>query len=348
MKPITDVGIVGYGAYVPIYRIKAEEIARVWGEVSDSLPIEEKSVIGPDEDTVTIAVEAARYALMRGQINPSELGAVYVGTESKPYAVKPSGTIVAEAIGATPSVMTADYEFACKAGTEAFQTCIGLVGSQMTKYAMAIGVDTAQGRPADALEYTAACGGAAFIFGKRSSETVAYVEGTYSYVTDTPDFWRREHQFYPQHTGRFTGDPAYFNQTISAGSGLMKDLGLRPEDCDYAVFHQPNARFPLRAAKSLGFPMDKVKPGLLSPVIGNTYAGSSPMGLAAVLDVASPGDRIMMVSYGSGAGSDAFSFIVQAGALPKRDLAPKVGSLISRRQYIDYALYAKYRDKIKI
>ncbi len=347
MKPITDVGIVGYGAYVPIYRIKAEEIARVWGKNSERLPIDEKAVIGPDEDTITIAVESARYALKRAQIRPNELGAVYVGTESKPYAVKPSGTIVAEAIGATPTVMTADYEFACKAGTEAFQTCIGLVGSQMVRYAMAVGVDTAQGRPADELEYTAACGGAAFIFGRRSSETLAYVEATYSYVTDTPDFWRREHQFYPRHAGRFTGDPAYFNQTISAGNGLMKEMGLRPEDVDYAVLHQPNAKFPTEAAKKLGFPIEKVKPGLLSPSIGNTYAGSSPMGLAATLDVAEPGDRILVVSYGSGAGSDAFSLIVQAGVVPKRDLAPKMGTLISRKRYIDYAVYARFRDKIK-
>jgi hydroxymethylglutaryl-CoA synthase len=347
LKPIQQVGIVGYGAYIPRYRIKAAEIARVWGVAGDRFPIDEKAVVGLDEDTITIAVEAAKYALKRARIEPSELGAVYVGTESKPYAVKPSGTVVAEAIGATPNVLTADYEFACKAGTEAFQTCIALASSGMVRYGMAVGVDTAQGRPGDELEYTAACGGAAFIFGLRSENTLALVEGTYSYVTDTSDFWRRDGEFYPCHAGRFTGDPAYFRQIKSAATGLMKELQLQPGDFDYAVFHQPNAKFPSSVAKDLGFSTEKIKPGLLSPVIGNTYAGSSPMGLAATLDSAKPGQRILMVSYGSGAGSDAFSFVVQNCVAEKRDLAPGVWSMVDRKKYIDYALYARHRRKIQ-
>ncbi|MCK4399720.1 hydroxymethylglutaryl-CoA synthase, partial [Candidatus Bathyarchaeota archaeon] len=104
MKTARQVGIVGYGAYVPIYRLEASEVNRVWG--GDGAPVEEKSVVAPDEDTVTISVEAAKQAVRRSGIDPSEIGAVYVGTESKPYAVKPSGTIVAEAIGATPNVST--------------------------------------------------------------------------------------------------------------------------------------------------------------------------------------------------------------------------------------------------
>jgi hypothetical protein len=60
----------------------------------------------------------------------------------------------------------------------------------MGRYAMAIGMDTAQGKPGDALEYTAGAGGAAFIVGP-ADEALAVIHGSYSYVTDTPDFWRR-------------------------------------------------------------------------------------------------------------------------------------------------------------
>jgi hydroxymethylglutaryl-CoA synthase len=346
MKPVNDVGIVGYGPYLPIYRIKDSEIGRVWGRL-EAFPVEEKAVAGLDEDAVTMSVEAAKNALRRAGINPKEIGAVFVGTESNPYAVKPSSTIVAEAIGATPSVLAANYEFACKAGTEAFQTCIGLVGSKMIKYGLAACVDTAQGRPGDELEYTAASGAAAFIFGLKSNETVAYIEASYSYVTDTPDFWRRDLQQFPQHGGAFTGEPAYFKHIYNAGKNLMDELGYKPQDFNYAVFHQPNSRFPVKVGQKLGFPLDKLKPGLLSPQIGNIYAGSSPLGLAAVLDVAKPGERILMVSYGSGAGSDAFSIIVQDAILSKRKLAPRVQEFIDRKIYIDYALYARFRGKIK-
>jgi len=344
MRTINAVGIVGYGAYIPMNRLRASEINRVWG--GSGTPIEEKSVVSMDEDAVTISVESARYAVKRAGIDPREIGAVYVGTESKPYAVKPCGTIVAEAIGATPSTTAADYEFACKAGTEAFQTCIGLVSSGMMRYAMAIGADTAQGRPADALEYTAACGGAAFIFGRKSEETLADLEGSYSYVTDTPDFWRREREMYPRHGSRFTGEPAYFRHVIGAAKGLMGEMGAEAADFTYAVFHQPNTKFPIKAAKTLGFGMDALKPGLIVPYIGNTYAGSTPLGLAATLDVAQPGDRILAVSYGSGAGSDAFSFVVKEAIGRARNPEPPVSAFIGRKQYIDYSLYSKLRGKI--
>lgn len=344
MKTASTVGIVGYGAYIPMNRLRASEVNRVWG--GSSTPIEEKSVTSLDEDTITIAVECARYAVKKARVNPEDIGAVYVGTESKPYAVKPCGTIVAEAVGATPNVMAADYEFACKAGTEAFQNCIGLVSSGMVRYAMAIGADTAQGRPADALEYTAACGGAAYIFGRKPDRTIADLEGSYSFVTDTPDFWRRGREMYPRHGSRFTGEPAYFRHVIGAAKGLMAEFGMEPGDFTYVVFHQPNTKFPIKAARALGFGMDAIKPGLIVPFVGNTYAGSTLLGLAATLDIANPGDRILAVSYGSGAGSDAFSFVVQNAITNDRRLDPPVSTFISRKHYIDYSMYSKLRGKL--
>jgi hydroxymethylglutaryl-CoA synthase len=155
LKPIRDVGIVGYGAYIPRYRLPAREVARVWKAGTGGLSIEEKAVAGLDEDVITMSIEAARNALGRADIDPTEIRAVWVGSESHPYAVKPTSTVVAESIGATPHTQAADWEFACKAGTEAMQAAIGFVGSDMAHFALAIGMDTAQGRPGDPLEYTA-------------------------------------------------------------------------------------------------------------------------------------------------------------------------------------------------
>jgi hydroxymethylglutaryl-CoA synthase len=342
-----DVGIVGYGVYIPRYRIRVEDIARVWGEdparIKHGLMVYEKSVPGPDEDTSTISVEAARNAVKQAGINPKDIGAIYVGSESHPYAVKPTATVVAEAIEATPHLTAADYEFACKGGTAGIQACMGAVEAGMMKYGMAIGADTAQGAPGDPLEYTAAAGGAAFIIGKNGGETVAAIEGTYSYTTDTPDFWRRDGKAYPRHGGRFTGKPAYFKHVLSAAHGLLRELDLAPEDFAYATFHQPNGKFPLQVAEELGFKREQVLPGLLAPFIGNTYSGASLLGLAAILERAKPGDRVLVVSYGSGAGSDAFSVVVRDAVEGKRDSAPKVVDYIGKKIYIDYPTYAKYR-----
>ena len=344
-----DVGIVGYGAYIPRYRIKAESIAGTWGADAENykrgLQLKEKSVPGLDQDTITLSVEAARYALKRAGIDGSRIGAAYVGSESHPYAVKPTGTILAEAIGATPECHTADFEFACKAGTEAMYAVYAQVSAGLIEYGLGVGGDTSQGAPGDALEYSASAGAAAFIFGKE--KILARVDATYAFMTDTPDFWRREHEHYPQHAGRFTGEPAYFKHTLGAANGIMDKTGLKPEDFTFAVFHQPNGKFPMAAGKRLGFPKEKIETGWLVPWLGNTYSGASPLGLSAILDVAKPGDRILMVSFGSGAGSDAFVFTIQDGIQDVQNIAPKTRPQLDENKiYLDYGRYAKFRGKI--
>lgn len=345
-----NVGLVSYGAYIPQYRIKIEEIAKVWGNDPDSikngLGVVEKSLPDTDEDTVTIAVEAARHAIDRAGVNPDDIEAIFTGSESHPYAVKPTSTIVAEAIGATPNLTAADFQFACKAGTAAIQAIMGMVDSGMIKLGLAIGSDVSQGAPGDALEYTAAAGGVAYIIGK--NDLVAKINGTYSFTTDTPDFWRREGMPYPEHGGRFTGEPAYFKHVTSAASTLMEKMGTKPSNYNYAIFHQPNAKFPVRVAKTLGFSSEQIKPGLVVPRLGNTYSGSCMMGLAATLDTAKPGEHILVTAFGSGAGSDAFDIEVTDRILEIRDGAPSVERLLANPIYVDYATYAKHKGKIKL
>jgi hydroxymethylglutaryl-CoA synthase len=344
-----DAGIVSYGAYVPRYRITPTEIGRVWGVDGESmgqgLNVHRKSVPAPDEDTITISTEALRVALVRGAIDPQQIGAIYVGSESHPYAVKPTATVVAQAVGATPNLTAADFEFACKAGTAAIQTCLGLVGAGMVRYGIAIGTDTSQGAPGDALEYSASAGGAAFVIGRE--HVIARVERTLSYTTDTPDFWRREGQRYPSHTGRFTGEPAYFRHETECAHRLMEASGTEPKDYQYVVFHQPNGKFPQRVGKQLGFTEQQMRYGLVTPFIGNTYSAAALLGLANILDHASPGDRVLMVGYGSGAGSDAFDFTVTDEiATYDRSFGRPVQSYLDSGVELAYGVYAKYRGKI--
>ncbi len=346
---MSDAGIVGYGAYVPQLRISVEEIAKVWNKNADnikkSLIIAEKSVPNADEDTVTISVEAGKNALLRAGIDPKLIGALYIGSESHPYVVKPSGTIVSEALSLGNNLMVADFEFACKAGTAAMQVCLGFVKSGMIEYGMAIGADTSQGRPGDALEYTAAAGGAAFIIGK---DPLAVIDHTCSFTTDTPDFWRREGEQYPKHGSRFTGEPAYFKHVQSATDLLFDQTSTGVKDYDYVVFHMPNGKFPTRLYKKYGFPEEKWKPGFVISKIGNCYSGSSPLGLTSILDVAKPGQKILMTSYGSGAGADSFAFTVTDKILERRDKAPKTEEYIANKKNIDYGTYVKIRGKLNM
>ncbi|MEM1578967.1 MAG: hydroxymethylglutaryl-CoA synthase [Archaeoglobaceae archaeon] len=341
------IGIVSYGSYIPKFRIRVEEIARIWNEnaeaIKSGLGVVEKSVPDFDEDTVTMAVEAGREAISRAKIDPKKIGAVFVGSESHPYAVKPTATIVGEALGVGNYYFCSDLEFACKAATAGMQICFAMVKAGMIEFGMSIGSDVAQAKPGDALEYTAAAGAAAILIGKNP---IAEIEATVSYTSDTPDFWRRDLQPYPSHGGRFTGAPAYFRHVISAAKKLMEDYGFSANDFDYAVFHQPNAKFPVRVASMLGFGEEKIADGMLVRAIGNTYSASSLLGLCSVLDKAKPEERILLVSFGSGAGSDAFAIRVTEKILefPRNE---RVWDKVKEGIYIDYALYLKHRRMIK-
>ena len=287
-----------------------------------------------------MAVEAARHAIIMA--NNPDIGAVFVGSESKPYAVKPTSTIVAQALG-IHKTLAADFEFACKAGTEAMQVITGLIGSGMINNGIALGVDTAQGRPGDSLEYTASSGAAAFVLSSENNHGLAYVEASTSFVSDTGDFWRRQGESYPRHLSRFTGDPAYFFHVESSVRTLLEEINAKPTDFTYVVFHQPNPKFPLEVAKRLGFTKEQLEVGLLNPEIGNPYSASSPLGLIATLDVAKPGDKILLASFGSGAGSDAFSIIVEDNILNKRKNIVPLRQQIDDNLEINYSTYTKLR-----
>lgn len=355
MKFETPVGIVGWGVDVPKLRIRIADIAAIWGADAPTyergLGLVEKSVAPWDQDSITLAVEATFRALARAPfVNPADIGKASVGSESPPYAVKPSATIVAEVIGATPNIWLSGVEFACKAGTQtmidAIMFVLGQGVSNNMKYALGIGSDTSQGAPSDALEFSAASGAAAYIMGR--DHIAARCLWASSFDTDTPDFWRCEHRHYPEHAGAFTGDPAYFKHTLGAARAIMEEAGKKPSDFDYAVFHQPNAKFPKRAGQILGFKPEQLEVGLKVSKIGNTYSGASPIGLAGVLDVAKPGQSILMVSYGSGSGSDAFIWETTDAitAAQHRDVATTECIITHRLNYISYGEYLRNRSMI--
>ena len=297
------VGIVSYGTYIPRHRIKPSQIASAWGkeaiDIEKSIGVNEKSVACVDEDAVTLAVEATLNAIAPLNFDLSKIGAITIGSESHPYAVKPTSTTVAGLLGLPENLLAVDLEFACKAGTAGIQLLSSLVTAGKSKYCLCIGSDVAQSKPSDVLEYTAGSAAAGFILG--SKDTLANILDFTSFSSDTPDFWRRDSEKFPSHGGRFTGEPSYFTHVCGASKQLLEKNKLTPKDFDYAIFHMPNGKFPKEAAKRLGFTEEQLKPGLIVSRIGNPYSASSMVGLAATLDIAKSGQRIFMCSYGSGA-----------------------------------------------
>ncbi|MDH5438267.1 MAG: hydroxymethylglutaryl-CoA synthase [Candidatus Bathyarchaeota archaeon] len=334
-------GITGYGVYVPRFRIKEGPI--------------ERSVPFIDEDAITAAVEAGKIALIHSGVDPSLVGKVYVGSESNPYAVKPIASKVAQVLklgeeertDGVQGVDAIDTEFACKAAASMFKDAAALVyyPGTRTHCAMVIGTDNSQAAPREELggelDFFVGYGGSAFIFSMH--DVIAELEGWYSCTSDTPDFWRRDLEPYPRHGGRFTGEPAYFKHVVKAARRLMEKLKLQHGDVDYFVSHQPNIRFPIKVARALGFREEQYMPGLQVAKFGNTYSGSLPIGLAAVLDKAKPDERVVIVSYGSGAGSDAYSLVTTSQIGEKRRRQKFSVQHQVESSFIEYVDYDTYR-----
>lgn len=301
--------IIGFGRYLPRFRVRSNEIAAAHRAESPAamLGVREKTVPERDEDSFTMAFEACRQAIDIAGIQSSQVSAVFVGSESHPYAVKPTSGMLADALELHPFSHAADLEFACKAGTAAMQIIDSFVRSGQIEYGLAVGTDRAQARPGDALEYTAAAGAAAFVIGsEKSKRALCRIDTTLSFTTDTPDFWRANGADYPEHAGRFTGEPGYYRHVREALCGVLETAKITAKDIDHVVLHMPNSKFPQQIFNEFGFTKQQYEAGFVVESIGNTYSACSPLGLSFVLEEAKKDQRILVVSYGSGAGSDAF------------------------------------------
>ncbi|HID16888.1 TPA: hydroxymethylglutaryl-CoA synthase [Candidatus Bathyarchaeota archaeon] len=366
------IGIVGYGVYIPRQRIATEKIVRIREKrrkdlkefiekVRYGLLLRYKAIADPSEDTVTMAIEAAENAVLMAGIEPSKIGSVTVGTESKPYAVGSTARHVASFIGAKYNVYVSDLEGACNSGMQGLEFIKAQVASGDVEYGLAIGSDVAQAPEGDPLEYAAGAGAGAFIIGK--GDVIATIEDVATYSSLMMDFWRREGSPVPKHFGKTTVE-AYIKHVVGAIINLLKKRPkLSLNEFDQITFHQPSGYVPLKTCKSLIDPRpplvtegdvaerikltmdeieEKVKPWLKVLDVGNTYAASTMIGLASILDSANPGDNILAVSYGSGAYSIATWIKVGEKIKEKVGLVPTVEDYIKRRKEISFQVYKAY------
>jgi hydroxymethylglutaryl-CoA synthase len=365
------VGIIGYGAYVPIQRIQSELIVReregkrkdlpaFLEKVRNGLLLREKSVAGITEDSITLATEAAQNAVDMARIDPAEIETVAVGSESKPYAVGTIARHVASFLGMGNRVYIADLEGACNSGMQSNAFVESQILSGRIKYGLAIGTDVAQAPPGDPLEY--ACGAAAGAFLLGVNDPVATIEDTAAYSSLTLDFWRRDGVHVPSHFGRTTVE-AYIKHVIGAIEGLlMKHPEISLQDFDYITFHQPSGYMPMKTCKTLAqesipildnpeleerirltpaFIEERIRPWLRVLDTGNTYAAATLVATCDILDHAKPGEDVLAVSYGSGAYTIATWLHVEDAIVRKRGRTPTVRDYLNRRRDISLQSYRR-------
>jgi hydroxymethylglutaryl-CoA synthase len=334
------IGILGYGAYLPKYRIKAEEYRKAWGNFS-APGVKEKSLPGYDEDIVTMAIEAAHNATNYAGIDPSSLGTLYLATTSGPYVEKPLSSTLAAALVGNREVRTADFMGSTKAGSSALLACFDRIVAEGKGVGLGVASDIPLGPIDSGTEHPFGAGSAAYVIGE--GEPIAVLEGSHSITIETlGERFRRAGELYTRDLElrvNFIGE--CLHESIG---GLLGKLNLTPEKVNHVVLQQPDASKSFKAMGKFGLSEEALALGAIATHTGDTGVASCLLSLAHVLDHAQGSERIIVASYGSG--SDAFSLLVQDGIVQRRKQSsdvPKVKDYLEKREYVDYVTYLKFK-----
>jgi len=336
------VGITSYGAYIPLYRLSRAEISRGW----TGAPLKgEKAVANFDEDSITMAVAAARDC-MNG-IDPKTINALYFASTSSPYKEKQAAATISAVLDMESEIFSMDISQSLRAGTNAIAAAMDYINSNSAQNILVCAADIRLGLPNGPREFAYGDGAAAFILGREN--IIATIDGRYSISDEIIDVWRSDKDTYVRSwEDRFTKDKGYSKIVFEAVSGALKKYKLEPKDFSKAVFYSPDNRAVGSVARKLDFDIKSQVQDILYDTVGNTGTALAPMLLVSVLEDAKPGDRLLLASYGDGC--DVFIMTVtpeikNIQAKNKRGI--KV-HLNSKKMLTSYEKYLRWRDIISV
>jgi hydroxymethylglutaryl-CoA synthase len=334
-------GIISYGAYIPLWRLSRDTIAKAWESASTG---GERSVANNDEDTITMATEAAIDCL--GGLKREEVGGLYFASTSSPYKEKECSTLVAMAADLRPEISTADFANSLRAGTQAFRAALDAVVSGSASQVLVTVSDCRMGYPRSNYEQTFGDAAAAFLISNTARPAVI-VEGSYSLSNELYDVWRLDKDTYVQSwEDRFIIEHGYTQNMERTISGLLRKKALSVKDISKAVLYAPTSRAQQGLARSLGFDIKTQLQDLLVSNVGITGCAHALLMLVAALEEAKAGDKILVASYGSGCDALLLS-VTEEIEKTKGDRRGVKGHLDSKRPLSSYARYLSYRGLLE-
>ena len=337
------VGILGYGTYIPAYRIRAEEFVKAWGYFA-SPGVTEKAVCGPDEDSLTMAMEAGLNCLEMTGIAGNRIGAVLMASTSLPYEETTMSVTLANVMGANMETRTVDFKDSTRCSAVAMLSAFDFLRSENGDFALVVGSDSPLAGPDSDLDHPLGAGAAAYLVGE--GEGLAQIEGYFSVQTEFLGVrFRRRGEYHVNSANIPTYERfSYANTVSSAARGLLKKLGLSIGDFAYVVPHQPDVQMPYRTMRGLG--IDPMRTVIVADMLGDVGSASIMLGLSMALEKAKPEDRILLLSQGSGSGSDAISLIVTDEIGKAKCKVKTLAFYLQKKEYIDYVKYLKFRGTI--
>jgi hydroxymethylglutaryl-CoA synthase len=311
------VGIVGFGCYIPKYRIDRMEIFNAFKAPGEKEMRGLNAVNGKDEDSLTMAMEAAENAFIQSGVPVEDLKGLYMASSSPPYNEQPMGNYLGLLLDMPSDATMVDMGHSSRMGTTAIQTAMDAISNGRMKNAMVVATETRHAIVGSDLESNLGNGAGALVLGKEN--TLADIEDMFSYYSLFTDRWRGKDDYgVRSYDYRYTRNEGYSKHVLKGIEGLFKKTGLQVSDCDHVVLQQIDSRMTKVIAKTAGFSEQQMAlAGKVITNIGDCGSAHVFLGLNAVLEHAKPGERILVVSYGNGS-TDAMTLKVNGAIEDKR------------------------------
>jgi len=331
-------GIVSYAAYLPLYRLDRAEIGRAWGKSGKG----EKAVAAFDEDSLTMAVAAATQCLSGKNIGTVD-GVLFASTTA-PYNEKQSAATVAAVLGMSAETYTADFGGSLRCGTNALRAAVDAVNSGSLKQVLVVAADCRLALPNGANEMAFGDGAAAMLVGKEG--VLASIDSIYSMSDEIIDIFRSDRDRYVKSWEvRFVRDDGHGRVVPLALKAAMAKNGKSVADISKIVMYSPDQRQLQAVTKSMKLDPAKVQDTFFNE-FGDTGSAQVLITLAAALEAAGAGDRILAVSYGNG--SDVVALTTTpaiATGKPKRDISYY---LKTKLMVSTYQKYLRWREIVEV
>ena len=340
----SELGILGYGGYIPSHRVSREEIAAAHAWLNPAIRSSvkgERSVAGWDEDVVTMAIEAGRDCLA-GLGRPA-ISDIWLGTTTAPFSDRLNAGIVADALGSSETTTAQDLTGSQRAGTSALRCGFDTVAAR-GGLTLVVASERRTTAAATSAELTAGHGAAAIAVGAGSG--IARLRGSASVTVDFVDHFRpsgAEFDYFWEE--RWIRDEGYLKIVPRVVRHALDLAGIAAPDVSRFCLHCPLTKVDRQIAKAIGIPEERVGDPL-SDGCGDTGAAHPLVMLTKALEEAAPGDVVVMVGFGQGV--DAFVFETTDAIVDYQSRGTGVRKWLGRRLPCTYPRYISLNGLLRL
>lgn len=322
----TMVGVIGFGSYLPLYRIERETIADQHGDYAGG---GEVSVPAHDEGVVSLGVGATKNALEHAGVDGDDLDATYAASTSDPFDERGIAAHVAHAVGAEGDVRVADLQGSARAATSAVLSAMDAIDAGRAETALVVATDARRADAGSSAEQTAGAGAAALVLGAEGD--VASIEGSATNTTGFVGRFQRSGGSPVPGDGRFNRE-----RYVEAVAGALDRLGGHDDRADHAALAAPDGRWGSRALSTADVDAEQHS---TFDAIGDAGAASVLLDAVYALEHSTSGETVVVASFGPG-GSDAL--VLERGEAANPEMT--TDDYLQSKEYVTYAKHRSYRD----